>query len=486
MSDAGSLTLSPFQRRILATPEGHDLFLGGGRGGGKSHAIALVILRHAEQYGRRARALYLRQTYRGLGDFENILRDVFGAVYEREARYNQSEHVWRLPGGGYVELGQLEGPGDYAKFQGRSFTLICVDEAGQYASPDVLDRMRSNLRGPSTVPLRVLVAANPGDPGHHWLSARYVFRAAPWFPFDEAKSGRRWIYCPSTYRDNTAIDQAEYRRQLEASCPSDPELLRAWLAGDWTVVRGAFFAAVLSEDRSAIAPWNPGTFDSRYRSRGTGSSIGSFTLRSAFAQREPSASSGWGVYLAHDFGVSAPSVTFVVARSPGANGPDGQWYPRDSILLLDELATSDPGSPSVGLGWTVPRLAEEIRELARRWRMPPRGVADDAIFSAHGHGAGSIADEFRACRVHFQRARKADRRTGWEIMRRMLSDAGKPDRAGLYVSRSCSYFWNTVPYLARDPRRVDDVDSRGPDHAADAARYSLLRESREWAVYELL
>jgi len=47
---------------------------------------------------------------------------------------------------------------------------------------------------------------------------------------------------------------------------------------------------------------------------------------------------------------------------------------------------------------------------------------------------------------------------------------------GLYVSRACSYFWATVPYLGRDPRRVNDLDSRGPDHGADCARYALLRE----------
>lgn len=59
-------------------------------------------------------------------------------------------------------------------------------------------------------------------------------------------------------------------------------------------------------------------------------------------------------------------------------------------------------------------------------------------------------------------------------MRRLLNDAGKPDRPGLYVSRRCTYFWATVPYLARDPRRPDDVDTRGPDHAADAVRYACL------------
>jgi hypothetical protein len=56
-------------------------------------------------------------------------------------------------------------------------------------------------------------------------------------------------------------------------------------------------------------------------------------------------------------------------------------------------------------------------------------------------------------------------------MRRLLQDAGKPDVPGLYVARHCEYFFATVPYLGRDPKRVEDVDSRGPDHAADAVRY---------------
>jgi hypothetical protein len=102
-------------------------------------------------------------------------------------------------------------------------------------------------------------------------------------------------------------------------------------------------------------------------------------------------------------------------------------------------------------------------------------VADDAIFANTGSGAGSIAQEFSRCGVQFSPARKADRLTGWNIMRRLLSDAGKPDVPGLYVSRSCEYFWSTVPYLARDQKRVEDVDSSGPDHGADAVRYGCLR-----------
>ena len=85
----------------------------------------------------------------------------------------------------------------------------------------------------------------------------------------------------------------------------------------------------------------------------------------------------------------------------------------------------------------MPILAEEIIAMCKRWGVQPQGVADDAIFAKSGHGAGSIADEFSRAGVYFEPARKADRLTGWNIMRRLLSDAGKPDVPGLYISRGC-------------------------------------------------
>lgn len=97
------------------------------------------------------------------------------------------------------------------------------------------------------------------------------------------------------------------------------------------------------------------------------------------------------------------------------------------------------------------------------------------MFAKTGH-AGSIADEFGAKGVSLRPAKKADRISGWQRMRRLLADAGKPDVPGLYVSRSAEYFWSTVPFLARDQKRVEDVDSSGPDHGADACRYGLMRQ----------
>lgn len=443
-----SLRLSPFQTRVLSVPEAFDVFLGGGRGGAKSYTLALLALRHVEQYGAKARVLYLRRTHKGCADFIFLCLELFGAIYGTALRFNAQEGLFRFPNGGTLEVNQLEGVSDYAKFQGRSFTLLLPDEAGQFATPELLDRLRSNLRGPRGLPIRAVLAANPGDVGHQWLAARYVFKAAPWQPFAEPFSGRTFVYAPSTFLDNPFIDQDAYRAQLGASCPSDPELLRAWLDGDWTIARGAYFAAVLDEKRNAVERWK-------------------------------AVPTKWRTYLAHDFGSSAPSATYLVAKSPGATGPDKRFYPRGSLVLLDELATNEPGNLSKGMGYTVPVLAERIREFCAGWKVRPEGVADDAIFAQGGHERGSIADEFSAAGVSFIPAKKADRVTGWNIMRRLLQDAGKPDVPGLYIARHCEYFWATVPYLGRDPRKVEDLDSRGPDHAADAVRYGCLRESQE-------
>lgn len=451
-------TISPLQAKVLAIPEEYDVFLGGGRGGAKSYAKALLAVRHIEMYGPKARVLYIRQTYKGIADFENICRDVFFNAYGQGARYNASEHVWRFPNGAMMELGQLEGPADYLKYQGRSFTLLLVDEAGHYATPELLDRLRSNLRGPKDVPVRVVMAANPGDPGHYWLAQRYVFKAKPWMPFYEERSKREWIYAPSTFLDNPFINQEEYKAQLEASCPTDPELLRAWLEGDWAIARGAFFASVIEEKRNAVDPWKPAP--------------GLVNV-------------GWKFYLAHDYGSSAPSVTYIVAKSPGATGPDGRYYPRDSLVLVEEFASNAPGQLNQGMGYTIPTLAERIKEMCKPWRVKPSGVADDAIFAKHGHEGGSAADEFKRQGVYFYPAKKGSRKGGWEKMRRLLQDAGKLDVPGLYISRNCEYFWATVPYLARDPKDAEDLDSRGPDHAADCARYGCLHEFRTIVVEQL-
>src|SRR5438046_404625 len=140
------IKLSPFQERVLLVPEEFDLFLGGGRGGAKSYTLALLALRHVEQYGVKARVLYLRSSHKGCADFISLCFDLFGPIYGTALRFNGQEGLFRFPNGGTLEINQLESASDYQKYQGRSFTLLFIDEAGQFPTPDLTDKLRSNLR----------------------------------------------------------------------------------------------------------------------------------------------------------------------------------------------------------------------------------------------------------------------------------------------------------------------------------------------------
>src|SRR3546814_20125216 len=96
-----------YQSRVLSVPEDVDLFLGGGRGGGKSHCKALLILRHVEQHKEKARVLYVRRTYKCLADLDLVLRTLFSAAYGAAASSNATPHVSRLPHG-YSEMVKVD------------------------------------------------------------------------------------------------------------------------------------------------------------------------------------------------------------------------------------------------------------------------------------------------------------------------------------------------------------------------------------------
>lgn len=459
MSSTPPIRLSAFQKKVLAVPLAYDLALPGGRGGGKSWAIALLILAHIEQHPEQARCLYFRRSFPGIVDFEGVTREVFGRIYGSQASYNAAGHIWRFPGGATLQLDQLDGHADFPKFQGKSFTLIAGDEAGQYEDPAIIDLLRSCLRAAAPIQPRFILAANPGGPGHAWVAQRHALKA-PWLPYKDDKTARQWVTAPSTLEDNDHLNQDEYRGQLAAATATDPELGKAWILGDWTVLRGAFFSQVLDQGRNMIDDIEPADLDQLRRRN-------------------------FRFFLAHDYGLSAPSVTLLMAEVREAVEIQGKHYRRGSFIVMDELATNAPGQLNTGMGYTVDRLADMIREMAAHWKVPPTGAADDACFSRTGLSAGSLADEFRKHRVYFNPAKKADRKTGWERLRQLLKDAGQPDKPGLFICRRCEYLWQTLPALPRDPRKPDDVDSRAADHGADALRYALTSSSGEMKRIEI-
>jgi hypothetical protein len=62
-----------------------------------------------------------------------------------------------------------------------------------------------------------------------------------------------------------------------------------------------------------------------------------------------------------------------------------------------------------------------------------------------------------------------DRLSGWSQIRQRL--VAKP--ALLYITTQCPALLESLPSLAIDKRRPEDVDTEGNDHLADATRYML-------------
>ena len=360
-------------------------------------------------------------------------------------RFNSAEKVFRFANGARVEIGQMESEADYRKFQGQSYSLIIVDEAQQHPDPFLLDRLRSNLRSPS-VPCRLVLVANAGDKGMWWLSERHGRRGA-WEPYTDPTSGRRFVRCGGTYRDNPHAGD-DYPAQLRASLPGDPALLAAWLENDWDRVQGGFLSGALSYDRSAFGPWQPGDIEG-------------LPLQ---------------LYLAYDHGTARPSVAFMCAEVEEGFDVEGQHFVRGSILLLDEEHTARSDHWDRGLELTVPQIASRILDMCRAWgHVDEDGCADPSIFARHGHAGGSIADQFSECGVRFYKADN-DRAGGWSRMRTLLAQAGSGE-PGLYVSRACRGFWATVPSLPRSSRNPSDADTGACDHWADSCRYACGYEA---------
>jgi hypothetical protein len=173
------VSVTDFQRRVLELPEEINIAALGGRGGGKTYLMALLALRYAEQHRERARMLLIRRSYAGLRDIEETTRTLFGHAYGESARFSQNDHLWRLPSRATFELAQLESHSDLQKFRGRSFGLIAVDEAGQFPSSELPLLLRGNLRGPTRLPVRQILCANPGSVGQSWLYSNYIRGRTP-------------------------------------------------------------------------------------------------------------------------------------------------------------------------------------------------------------------------------------------------------------------------------------------------------------------
>ena len=436
-----------FQRKVLSVPEVWNVALLGGRGGGKSVAACQRALRHLRKYEDAARVLILRENYKGLKQIEETMTSMLITAFGKAVSANRQDHVVRIKGFGSVEFGQLDGPSDVNKYQGREVTMLIIDEAGLLREWKWMQMVKSNLRAAPGIPLSTVMTANPGGAQHAHLHKAYISSALPWTKFEI--DGEPWVTCLSTLQDNPHIDQQDYKRKLAAACGADKDLLRAWETGDWNINRGAFFAGVIDEKVHMLGRDFP--FDITRR---------------------------WLPRLAMDWGQSAPCVTLFGGTCPG----DVRGITRGTVVIFDEISTHASDDLNRGEEWPPGKVAEAILEKCAEWRMHPEGVADDAR-GLNGHEDTLIKMFRQEWGIGFSKPVKGSRVGGWATIKGLLNNVTENNgQPGLLISERCQYLWQTLPHLQRDPRRLEDLDSKGFDHGADALRYFINSEPRVMRV----
>lgn len=422
-----------------------EVFFGGARGGGKTDGVLGKWALKEARYGANFNAIMFRRTTVSSEDAIERSKEIYGPL---GGVFNATKLIWRMPNGGRVAFAYLDSTKDADEYQGRNVTDAWVEEAGQYPDSAPLDRLFGVLRSAHGVPVQLIVTANPGGAGQHWLAERYKLIPFPNKPKIVERplpngAKHRMAVIPSRITDNVVLLENDPTYVNRLYLVGSEALVKAWLDGDWSAIEGAFFDKW--SKLNIVQPFAIPRDWTRFRS-------GDWGFAKPF-------SIGWWAIAGDD----TPTASIAIPR--GAIVRYREWYGCN-------------GTPNVGLRLTAEEVARGIKEREAGETIA-YGALDPAAFA---QTAGpSIAERQALLGVHW---READNKRvgrsgalgGWDMMRaRIVGVDGVPM---LFVFDTCRDFIRTVPTMQHDPDRPEDLDTESEDHIADECRYACM--SRPW------
>ncbi|MHB8511473.1 MAG: hypothetical protein ACYDCC_04780 [Actinomycetota bacterium] len=414
---------NPKQEIFHAATE-FDVLYGGAAYGGKTKALLMEGIRACMWYPG-IRVLAIRRTFDELAESFYPELQKIGYASAFDASWNKTDKQLTFPNGSLIRFRFAETIEDATRRQGGEYQLLLVDERTLLA-PGIVDILvHERIRSATHIPeLGVRSSCNPGGPSHGEVKDRYIVPTnyGQRVIEDEAGRGRRFV--PAKATDNPAATP-EYLRSLD-SIP-DPQRRAAMRDGSWDIFSGQVFTEWRNE-KHVVTPF--------------------------------AISSEWERGAGIDYGYAKPWAVVW-----GSEDSDGRvWIYRE--LYATQVGETDQARRILSV--------ESGEEIGFR-------AADPAMWAKVGDAA-AIAETYGREECHLEPAHN-DRLSGWQRVHSYLANApacaihraqGLQECPKLHVFSTCENLIRTLPALPYDLRRVEDVDTKAEDHAADALRYLLM------------
>jgi len=419
-----------------------DILFGGARGGGKTDGTLGRYSLRQKWLGAKFNEVYFRQEMPQADDLIERAKELYLPL---GAHWQDQKKQFTFEGGGRLRFRPLGSVQDATKYAGQNLSGCTVEESGNYPSPEPIDRMWGAMRGGDWI--QMVQTANPGGAGQSWLSERYV---------EEYPEGNQIINCklpngtvhqrvfiPSKVRDNKILleNDPDYVNRLYLV--GSKELVKAWLDGDWSAIEGAFFDN-----------WHRGLI-----------------LRPFKIPEE------WLKFRSMDWGYAAPFSVgwWAICIDPyeaETINDDKVIIPRGAMVRYREWYGKV--SANKGLRLDAEEVAAGIKELEAGETIK-YGVLDPAAFAVTS--GPSIGETLWKAGAKFRRAdnRRVSVRgsiSGWDQVRSRIT--GIDGSSMIYFFSTCKDTIRTLPTLPHDPNRLEDLDTRAEDHAADEIRYACM------------
>jgi hypothetical protein len=414
------------------------ILFGGARGGGKSDMLLGDFLQDVEEYGAHWQGILFRKS---VPELEEIIKRSQALYPATGAVWRASTKEWIWPNKARLRLRHIERVEDAMKYQGHQYTWVGFDELGNWANDAPFHMVMACIRGgDAPIPVkRLRCSANPGGPGHTWVKRFFQIDDHPdgYHIYVDPATKMKRMFIPSRVQDNKILmdNDPNYVNRLKGV--GSPELVQAWLDGNWDVILGAYFPE-FDCNTHVIEPFP--------------------------IPRE------WTKFGAMDWGSSAPFVFgwFAVADGKPVRLADGSdiHFPEGALIQYRELYGGDSGK-----GWKLD--VEEVADMVIAKMSPSErlhySVADPSMFKVDGgpshaercYDRGLILDRGDNTRI-----------PGWDALRSRLR--GFDSKPMLYLFNTCEDTIRTIPSLQHDERNREDVDTQGDDHCGDMLRYACM------------